>query len=541
MKKYLLHILVFIMSISLIGIVVVQVFWIKNAIEVKETEYQENIREILDNIVEKLERKKAVIFISNNLDQVKIKYANGASLFNKQGLIEYFNEDSIFHVRKDSIKYITKSNVELDIVTKSSIDNKGILFVSDSTTTENIEKQLKYPGLNKNDFIVISKSDSTASSNTKITTELYYNVFDDMISEYENKDNPIHKQLYLEKLDNLIKKEILDKGYDTNYEYAVNDEKLDTFYLKTEGFQKEYFEKSFKTSLFPKAIKEKPIYLYLFLPGKSSFIYKSLKYLLLGSLFFTLIIIIIFFVTIRIAFKQKKISEIKSDFINNMTHEFKTPIATISLAADSIQNPKIIADKKRINQYLSIIKEENRRMNNQVESVLQMSLLEKDKFKVSLSEFDIHELIEKAIKNSQIILTENNIKLNVKLRAENPFALVDETHLLNVIHNLLDNAIKYSKQNAEITITSRNNNGNIIILIEDNGIGIKKEDLVRIFDKFYRVSTGNVHNVKGFGLGLSYVKAIITEFNGSINASSEYGKGSKFEIVLPVIPVNNGK
>ena len=180
-------------------------------------------------------------------------------------------------------------------------------------------------------------------------------------------------------------------------------------------------------------------------------------------------------------------------------------------------------------------------MNNQVESVLQMSLLEKDKYKVNLSEFDIHELINKAIKNSRILISQNKGKLNVELQAENPFALVDETHFLNIIHNLLDNAIKYSKDKIRIELTTQNQNGSIIISIKDNGIGIKKEDLVRIFDKFYRVSTGNIHNVKGFGLGLSYVKAIVHEFNGTINASSEIGKGSNFEIKIPVIPLNNGK
>jgi two-component system phosphate regulon sensor histidine kinase PhoR len=224
-----------------------------------------------------------------------------------------------------------------------------------------------------------------------------------------------------------------------------------------------------------------------------------------------------------------------------MTHEFKTPIATISLAADSIRNTKIISDETKINQYLNIIKEENRRMNNQVESVLQMSLLEKEKFKLKLSEYDLHELIETAIKNIKIQIQQKNGNINVALHAENPFSLVDETHFLNIIHNLLDNAIKYSKDNLEITLTTRNQDGNIIILIEDNGIGIKKEDLVRIFDKFYRVSTGNIHNVKGFGLGLSYVKAIVNEFNGSINVISEIERGSRFEISLPVIPVSNGK
>ena len=362
-----------------------------------------------------------------------------------------------------------------------------------------------------------------------------------MISEYENRNNSIENRLNLQNLDTLIKTEIAEKGLGSSFEYAIIESNKDSILKKSKGFSDNLAKESFKASLFPDALIYKSTYLHLYLPGKNSFIYHSISFMLIGSIFFTFIIILIFFITIRIAFKQKKISDIKSDFINNMTHEFKTPIATISLAADSIRNTKIISDETKINQYLNIIKEENRRMNNQVESVLQMSLLEKEKFKLKLSEYDLHELIETAIKNIKIQIQQKNGNINVALHAENPFSLVDETHFLNIIHNLLDNAIKYSKDNLEITLTTRNQDGNIIILIEDNGIGIKKEDLVRIFDKFYRVSTGNIHNVKGFGLGLSYVKAIVNEFNGSINVTSEIERGSRFEISLPVIPVSNGK
>jgi signal transduction histidine kinase len=224
-----------------------------------------------------------------------------------------------------------------------------------------------------------------------------------------------------------------------------------------------------------------------------------------------------------------------------MTHEFKTPIATISLAADSIKNPKIISNEEKINHYLKIIKEENRRMNNQVESVLQISLLEKEKFKVNLLEFDLHELIQAVIQNINLKVIEKGGKMDIALHADNPFALVDETHFLNIINNLLDNAIKYSPHNLNIHLSTQNQNESIKIIFEDQGIGIKKEELVRIFDKFYRVPTGNIHNVKGFGLGLSYVKAIVTEFNGTVHATSDFGKGSRFEIILPIIPVNNGK
>ncbi len=552
MKKYLLHILVILMSISLVGIIVVQLFWIKNAIEVKEAEYEENVREAIANIIKKIERKSAVIFISENLDHFTVQRVGSKAVIDKQNFVKYFQDDTLLHIKSNAISISKEKEVKLNIISEEKPEKQQFKIVDklkERDSNSLIYTSMKYSVSDGEDVIIMDDSVWTSQDDTISTrTEIYINVFGDMLDEYKTRYNTIEQKLNLELLDTLIKKEILEKGFDSDYEYAIIDSKLDTIYRKSDNFLEENINKSFKSNLFPEAFVDKSIFLHLYLPGKNSFIYRSILFMLIGSIFFTFIIILIFFVTIRIAFKQKKISEIKSDFINNMTHELKTPIATISLAADSIRNTKIISDENKINQYLNIIKEENRRMNNQVESVLQMSLLEKEKFKIKLLEYDLHELIETAIKNIRIQIQQKNGEINVALHAENPFSMVDETHFLNIIHNLLDNAVKYSKDNLEITLTTRNQNGNIIILIEDNGIGIKKEDLVRIFDKFYRVSTGNIHNVKGFGLGLSYVKAIVNEFNGSINVTSKFenlpaGKagGSRFEICLPVIPVGNGK
>jgi len=526
MKKYLLQTLVVIMSFSLIGIIIVQLFWIKNAIDVKENQYEENIRKALENIIQKIERRQAVYFISNNLETF-VTSSIGTSIDETQFKKYFKNDSSSFFVYKGNNHPEKKKNEikEIKIKTKSlQRDSANVNIVSN----------------NHEGYIVINDSVTTINKN-KITTNIYIDVFEDMVWEFNTRNDPITKRIDQEDIDSLIKKEVIEKGFDNTYEYAIIDTRNDSINLQTPGFTADLKAKSYKTTLFPDDIVDKNYTLYLYLPNKTSFIYKSIIYLLSGSVLFTLVIIVIFYFTTRIAFRQKKISEIKSDFINNMTHEFKTPIATISLATDSIRNPKIISDHEKINHYLNIIKEENKRMNNQVESVLQMSLLEKDKFKINLSEFDLHDLIQKAVKNIQIQINERKGKLSVSFEAENPFVLVDETHFLNIIHNLLDNALKYSKEIPEIRIKTFNQNGNLKIIVSDSGIGIKKDDLVRIFDKFYRVSTGNIHNVKGFGLGLSYVKAIVTELNGTIHASSEFGTGTTFEITLPAIQVNNGK
>ncbi|NOQ25660.1 MAG: GHKL domain-containing protein [Bacteroidales bacterium] len=543
MKKYGLHFIVVFMTISLIGIIVVQLFWIKNAILVKEAEYEKNIREAINNIINQIDIKHTSVFITENLDNFTIERIGVKSdEINTEDLIHYFSDDSAVNINKAVIKIKTDKDNHFNLITNKDTNTNFLTVVGENTKDIQILSSINHSGNKDENYIIVK--DSIVSDNQKTVsyniTNKYNKAFTKMLVEYETRLKPIER-IDIAKLDTLIKYEILEKGLDSNYEFAIINSENDSIEKQSEGFIPDFISKSHKANLFPKDLVEKSTFLYLYLSGKNNFIYKSISLMLLGSIFFTLIIILIFFITIRITFKQKKISEIKSDFINNMTHEFKTPIATISLAADSIKNPKIISDEGKINHYLKIIKEENRRMNNQVESVLQISLLEKEKFKVKLSEFDLHELIQAVIQNINLKVIEKGGKMNVSLHAENPFALVDETHFLNIIHNLLDNAIKYSPDDLHINLSTQNQNGSIKITIEDQGIGIKKEELVRIFDKFYRVSTGNIHNVKGFGLGLSYVKAIVNEFNGTVHVTSDFGKGSRFEIILPIIPVSNGK
>jgi two-component system phosphate regulon sensor histidine kinase PhoR len=257
-----------------------------------------------------------------------------------------------------------------------------------------------------------------------------------------------------------------------------------------------------------------------------------------GSLIFTLIIMLTFFITIRVILRQKKLSEIKSDFINNITHEFKTPIATISLAADSIQNKAVIGEPERIKYYTNIIQEENRRMNSRVENILQISLIDTNEFNFHFEEVDAHTIIKQAVKNIELQVSHKGGKLNLQLEAENPILQTDKIHFLNMLTNLLDNAVKYSEQEPEIKLTTKCVANKFVLSVMDNGIGMSKEVHHKIFDKFFRVSKGDVHNVKGFGLGLSYVKAVVLAWGGSIDVKSEPGKGTEFIIELPVVAIN---
>lgn len=248
----------------------------------------------------------------------------------------------------------------------------------------------------------------------------------------------------------------------------------------------------------------------------------------------TTIIIVIFIVTLWVIFRQKRLSEIKNDFVNNMTHELKTPISTISLASQMLNDKSIPVENKNLSHISRVIETESKRLGYQVEKVLQMAVLDKGRLKLREKVVDVHEIIHSAVNNFGLQVEKRGGSLTWNPDAKKSVIKADEVHLTNVISNLLDNAVKYCKEKPEIELSTRNENDKLVITIKDHGIGISKEDQKRIFEKFYRVPTGNLHNVKGFGLGLSYVKKIIEIHNGSIDVKSEPNKGTRFDIFLPL-------
>jgi len=269
-------------------------------------------------------------------------------------------------------------------------------------------------------------------------------------------------------------------------------------------------------------------------PNQKTIIWKEMFWFIIGAVIFTLIITTAFFITIRTLLKQKKLSEIKSDFINNMTHEFKTPLATISLAVDALKNDKVKGNEEKTGYFTNIIKEENKRMNKQVETILQAALLDKQEVQLNLKKLSAHDMIISALNNITLQVEEKQGTMEVQLNAEKDMILADEVHFTNLINNLLDNAVKYSKENLAIKLSTENSGNQLKIKIEDNGIGMNKETVNRIFEKFYRAHTGNIHNVKGFGLGLSYVKTMVEAHHGTIKADSVLGKGSTFIVTIPL-------
>ncbi|HPN60261.1 MAG TPA: HAMP domain-containing sensor histidine kinase, partial [Chitinophagaceae bacterium] len=254
------------------------------------------------------------------------------------------------------------------------------------------------------------------------------------------------------------------------------------------------------------------------------------------SVLFTIIILAAFYLTVRTMLRQKKLGEIKNDFINNMTHEFKTPIATISLAVDAMRNDKVISDKDKLRYFSGIIKEENQRMNRQVETILKASQLEKQEVDLNLKPVHVHEIIKDVVGNFALQLESKNGKVDLLLNATNDLVEADEVHFSNLVNNLVDNAVKYARDNnpPQIRISTQSGSKYFNLRIEDNGIGMNRDTLKRIFERFYRAHTGNMHNVKGFGLGLSYVKTMVEAHHGEIKAESTLGKGSVFTIDIPL-------
>ena len=291
---------------------------------------------------------------------------------------------------------------------------------------------------------------------------------------------------------------------------------------------------AYKVNLSPSNRFVDPEYLIVRFPNQNTDVFKEMWPLLIVSIIVIIILIFSFYYIMANNLKQKKLSMIKNDFISNMTHEFKTPISTISLASEMLGDKSISQTPEKQQRYIKMIRDENKRLSVLVESILQTSILDKGEFILKLSEVDVHDIINTAIHNTQLLIDQRNGNIQTHLNATKFKLLADKVHLTNIIFNLIDNAIKYSKDVPEIIISTQNTAEGIMIRLKDNGLGISKENQRKIFDKFYRVPTGNVHNVKGFGLGLSYVLAVVLKHNGTISVVSELGKGSTFNVHLPI-------
>ncbi len=521
MKKRLFVLLIVLMSISFIGIITVQVLWIKNAIEIKKEQFSTNVKQalkhssitisqleynayvhsfklIIDSIPKKKQHEIASYYIEEtNLNNSKIIYTNSAFEYQLNAIPKLFNNEI------DTIKI---KNIQL---------NRG---------TYEYRKRLDPNG---NRFTLEHSNEILSQVDDFMRAQ-----FESIINDKSSR-TPINQRTSTEEVQKTLKEKLALNGIDIPFEFAIYSNDLATT-IRTMGFKKRK-DDYFSIPFFVNNNGESNYDLLVAFPTKKNFLLSSIIGLMTLSFFFIFIILMVFFYALYQLFKQKQISAIKTDFINNMTHEFKTPIATINLALDTLKNDKIKQDKDKVTRYLGIIREENKRMHAQVESVLRIAKLEKNELDISKETVSIHDILQDAIMHIELLVDDRNGDLSYIFNAQRDEILGNEFHLTNVMTNILDNAIKYSPEQPKITVSTENANNTIIIKITDQGEGMSKAAVKRIFDKFYRVESGNVHNVKGHGLGLSYVKKIVDNHQGTVFVESEKGIGSTFIIKLPLI------
>jgi two-component system phosphate regulon sensor histidine kinase PhoR len=349
-----------------------------------------------------------------------------------------------------------------------------------------------------------------------------------------NFERPIEERINDSLIDSLLKAELDSKDIDLEYKFGILDTRnYEILFCNDVKVKLDLLQSGFHTRLFPNDEFAPASYLYISFPNQTAYLLRDMLWVFGTSVMLIGVILACFMVAISTIIRQKKTSQITNDFINNMTHEFKTPVSTISLACEVMQDPDMQNNAKQLNRYLNIIKEENSRLGRQIEKVLQIATLEKSDFKLKFESLDVHTIIDKVLQNMAIQIENRNGLIETFFNAEISIIEADEVHLTNIIFNLLDNANKYSPENPDIMVSTENVKHGIVITISDKGVGISKDTINKIFDRFYRVPTGNVHDVKGFGLGLSYVKTMIDAHNGQISVQSELNNGSKFTIFLP--------
>lgn len=474
MSKRLIWIVTVFMGLAMASLILVQAYWIKNAVIVKEKQFDQLIT-------------RSMIDITHEIEKLEIAKISAR-------IVQPVFSDSTIAV--------------LPEVENSDPGDEDIAI--QGTDKRHLKEWLK----NRREFV------------DRIIATTYF----------ESPD--IENRITSPELEAVIHKVLTDSDIDIPFEYTVIRWNNDTAY-RSAGFDPFAEAEYYRVQLFPNEASVNSNYLKIYFPDKRDFLFASLGYLAISSLLLALIILFSFAITVFIMFRQKRLSEIRSDFISNMTHELKTPISTISLASQMLGDKSIPVEVKNTGQISKIITEECRRLGSLVEKVLQTSVFDKGKLKLNFDMENMHEIITGVVDNFSLQIKSRNGRLSVGLNAENFMVKADHVHITNVMSNLLDNAIKYCDKNPDIGIYTQNKLKYVVITVKDNGIGISRNDQKKIFEKFYRVPTGNIHTVKGFGLGLSYVKMVVEEHNGFVEVESELHQGSAFKIYLPLIENNS--
>ncbi|WP_027126704.1 sensor histidine kinase [Gelidibacter mesophilus] len=522
MGRKLFILLVVLMSLSLIGIIFVQIYFIDNSLNNEEKQFTLNVKRALTNVSRIVEDREFKLY--SNKYQEMLNSGKNPDTSNIKGILLYSYDD----VSNETTIYQNGILEESFKVPSLFFDIGGL----DSLNVSRVTNQKEIKVFKKNTFenninIAPERTVMEYRKMDEIEKKLFEISYRDLFNNY-----PIYKRVTTADIAGLLKRQLGENGIDIANEFAIYDKDLAT---KVQSSNFELDPSTLGVPMFLDNNNESNFRLYVNFPERRKFLWSSILTMTVLSIIFTIIIILAYTNAIYQIIKQRQISQIKTDFINNMTHEFKTPIATINLALDAMKNPKMIDDKEKTARYLKMIKDENKRMHAQVENVLRISKLERNELNISKDRVKLHDLIEDAVMHVELIVEDRQGYVKMHLNAEKSSILANDTHFTNVLVNILDNAIKYSDEAPKIDVTTENVGNNIILKITDHGNGMSKQVQKKVFEKFYREHTGNVHNIKGHGLGLAYVKQMVEDHQGHVSVESEKGKGSTFIIKLPLI------
>ncbi|MFO7574048.1 MAG: HAMP domain-containing sensor histidine kinase [Bacteroidales bacterium] len=528
--------LIIMMVVSLAGITGVQIYWIRSAIKIRNENFDNSVISAMHTAVGSLESSSRVSFFN----QFTMREQNlRDSLFKGTDLIS-IGSYSPAYSKGFNINISGRTGMILPPSSgRDTVGHEDILINRVFPEGDSVSIIVTSPDYYTGDSlaaggpeerrIVVGQEDYIRWLRTR-ALELQ-KLSDQMISELSDWESRVE-------IDNRLIRYTLNKFFNLHgvklpFEFAVIREGAISGGQYSHDRTDELLGSNYSVILFPGRMVKDDLMLSVIFPGKHDIVTGSMSWILASSLLFSMIVLATFALSLYFIIRQKKISEMRSDFINNMTHEFKTPIATISLAADTITNPRVINDETGIKHFVSMIKKENSRMNRQVETILQIASLDRHDIQFRFGDVPLHSVIERAVEVMEFQIQQRGGEILLKLEAIDSVIYGDAEHLSNLMHNLLDNANKYSPDKPEITVLTSNRDNGVVISVADKGAGMSKSVQSRIFERFYRQPAGNIHNVKGFGLGLSYVKSIVDAHKGVIELTSEPGKGTRFDIYLP--------
>ena len=514
MKKSVIWLLVAVMFLTFASLLSLQYLYLQTMAKMRTEQFDEAVSRTLSQVVRSLELDETARFLEEDMNE---KERSNMDLSRISGNITFNKKSS----KMLSLNGLSTFSSVWEYEESTSLSGSGPkVFISMSHGKNSLSR--------------------TSSKMQETLRERYLSqkkLMDDVILRilYEAKDLPIEQRIDFSKLENYISVELTNNGLgNMPFHFRVTDKNGHEVYRCKDMIVET--EKGYKQALFPNDPNVRTGTLYLYFPTRQDYIYESMK-IFVPSIVFSIVLLLVFAFTILVIFRQKKLSDMKNDFVNNMTHELKTPISTISLAAQMLKDGDVGKTPAMLKHISGVIVDETKRLGFQVEKVLQVSLFDRSNSTLTFKDVDVNEILDSVVATFKLKVENFDGVINADLKATESTITADEMHLTNVLFNLLDNAVKYrsNDRDLELSVRSWNEKGHLMISIKDNGIGIKKEHLKKVFERFYRVPTGNVHNAKGFGLGLAYVRKIVENHNGTIRAESEYNIGTEFIISLPLI------